>query len=112
MVCFPNNMDEKIRIIERDKNQSVDDFYRGFKEKLEKEHTFPTNYIFKFIFPAEQSNVAKLHTIFEKANASFSSRDSKNGRYTSITINAFVNDADDIIIYYRQVASIAGVVML
>lgn len=105
-------MKEKIEIFDNDKNQSVDDFYVTFKEKLQEIHTFPTDYLFKFILPSEQSNIAKVHAIFENANTNLSIRDSKNGKYLSITIKVAVSDADDVIIYYRQVAAIDGVVML
>ena len=103
---------EKIEILENDKNQSVDDFYQTFKAKLEEVHAFPSEYLFKFIVPAEQSNPAKLHTIFENANAAISSRDSKNGKYSSFTVKVRVHDADDVILFYRQVSVIDGVLML
>ncbi len=61
---------------------------------------------------AEQNNIARLYSIFENANAKISNRDSKNGKYSGFTIKVKVNDADDIILYYRQVAAIDGVVML
>lgn len=105
-------MDEKIKILENNRNQHSDDFYLKFKERLEQTHSFPSDYIFKYIVPAEQSKIAKLHSIFSSANPSFSSRDSKNGKYTSFTIKVSVNDADDVVIYYRQAASIDGIVML
>ncbi len=105
-------MNEKIEILENDKNQHIDDFYLTFKKKLEELHTFPSVYIFKFIMSAEQSNIARLHSIFENANASISSRDSKNGKYSSFTIKAPVSDADDVVLYYRQVSAIDGVMML
>ncbi len=105
-------MDEKIKILENNRNQHSDDFYLKFKERLEQTHSFPSDYIFKYIVPAEQSKIAKLHSIFGSANPSFSSRDSKNGKYTSFTIKVSVNDADDVVIYYRQAASIDGIVML
>jgi len=105
-------MKEKIEIIQNDKNQPIDDFYHTFKAKLEEGHTFPTDYMFKFIVTSDKKNLAKLYTIFETANASFSLKDSRTGKYTSVTIKTPVNDADDIIIYYRQVAAIEGVVML
>jgi len=105
-------MNGKIEIIENDKSQSMDDFYLTFKEKLEETHTFPTNYIFKFILSSQEKNIAKLYSIFENANASFSLKDSRNGKYTSVTIKTHVSDADDIVIYYRQAASIDGVMML
>ncbi|NDV94705.1 DUF493 domain-containing protein [Dysgonomonas sp. 521] len=105
-------MNNKIEILEQDKVQHIDDFYLTFKKKLEEMHTFPSDYMFKFIVTSEQSNIAKVHSIFEKANASFSIRDSKNGKYSSITVKTSVSDADDVVIYYRQVAAIEGVMML
>ena len=101
-----------MRVLENDKNQHIDDFYAKFKEKVEQTHTFPCEYTFKFILPADPSSIARLHRIFENANGGFSSRDSKNGKYTSLTVKAHVSDADDVIIYYRQVAEIEGVMML
>lgn len=105
-------MKERIGIFDNDKDQTVNDFYLNFKDKLKETHTFPTDYIFKYIVPAEQSIIARLHSIFDQSNGSISSRDSKNGKYTSVTIKVPVNDADDIIIYYRQAAAIEGIVML
>ena len=105
-------MNEKVKIGKSDKDRNIDDFYLTFKQKLKETHTFPTDYIFKFIMSSNQGNIAKVYTIFANANASFSSRDSKNGKYSSITIKTRVNDADDVVIYYRQVAAIDGVMML
>jgi len=105
-------MNGKIEILGNDKDLHVDDFYLTFKKKLEEVHTFPSDYIFKFIVSSEQSNIAKLYSIFENANASFSMRESKNGKYSSITVKAPVSDADDVVIFYRQVAAIDGVMML
>lgn len=105
-------MNEKMKIIENNKDQNIDDFYSKFKERLEEIHSFPSTYMFKYIVPAEQSIIAKLHSIFSSANPSISSRDSKNGKYTSITIKVEVNDANDVVIYYRQAAAIEGIVML
>lgn len=101
-----------MKVFENDRNQHTDDFYQKFKERLEQTHSFPTHYMFKYIIPAEQSIIAKLHAIFSSADPSISIRDSKNGKYTSITIKVHVNDADDVVIYYRQAAAIDGIVML
>lgn len=105
-------MNENIKVLKHDRSQHTDDFYLKFKERLEQTHSFPSDYIFKYIVPAEQSIIAKLHSIFSRANPSISSRDSKNGKYTSVTIKVTVNDADDVVIYYRQAAVIDGIVML
>lgn len=105
-------MNEKMKVLGNDRNQYTDDFYLKFKERLEQTHSFPSDYIFKYIVPAEQNIIAKLHSIFSNANPSISTRDSKNGKYTSITIKVAVNDADDVVIYYRQAAVIDRIVML
>lgn len=105
-------MNEKIKVLEKDRNQQTDDFFLTFKERLEQTHSFPSDYIFKCIVPAEQSIIAKIHSIFSSANPSVSTRDSKNGKYTSITIKVPVNDANDVVIYYRQAAAIDGIMLL
>lgn len=105
-------MKKRYEIIENDEDQQKVDFYSRFKEKLEETHTFPVDYIFKYIVPAEQSIIAKLHAIFECEKSTFSTRDSKNGKYTSVTIKVPVNDANDIIIYYKQAEEIEGIMAL
>lgn len=103
---------ENINVFGNEESLNQDEFYSKFKERLNEGMTFPSNYIYKFIMPANQSTIAMIHAIFENANASFSSRDSRNGKYTSLTITISAKDADTIINYYKEVASIKGVVML
>lgn len=105
-------MENKFEIFENDENQNKDDFYQQFKEKLENVHTFPTNYVFKFIVPSEHSKIAQLHAIFNDVNANFSTKESKGGKYTSVTITLRVKEADEVIAYYKQAAKIKGTVML
>lgn len=99
-------------ILENNENQNVNDFYVRFKEKLEETHSFPTRYVFKYILPSDQDIVDKLRNIFDKEDMDFLIKDSKTGKYKSVTIKAIVNDADDVIIYYRQAASIEGIMAL
>lgn len=105
-------MKKNFEILENDKNLNTDDFYLRFREELEEAHSFPTDYMFKYIVPAEQHLIARLHSIFEKAEASLSTRDSKNGKYTSVTVKVPVKHADDVIAYYKQASAIEGIVML
>ena len=105
-------MENKFEIIENNQNQSADEFYTNFKEKLEETHSFPCEYMFKYILPSNEESIAKLYAIFNDPKVSFSSRPSKTGKYTSLTIKVPVNDANDIILYYRQAAKIEGIVML
>lgn len=105
-------MEKKIDIIGNNDNLRGEDFYKKFKEELEKIHTFPSDYLFKFIVPADQSTIAQIYAIFGNSRADISTRDSSNGKYTSITAKVMVHDADDVVIYYKQVSAIKGVVML
>lgn len=105
-------MENKFEILEDKNNQSPDEFYKNFKEKLEETHTFPCDYMFKYIVPSDESTIAQLYAIFNGPKVSFSSRPSKTGKYTSFTIKVPVNDADDIILYYREASKIKGIVML
>lgn len=105
-------MKDKIEIIDSNDSQSESEFYAKFKTHLNEVYTFPAKYIYKFIIPTEQSSIALIHAIFENTDASFSSRDSKTGKYTSLTIGLTAKDADTIINFYQEVATIKGVVML
>lgn len=92
--------------------QSADDFYISFKQKLEEAHIFPCDYMYKCIVPAEEKTLAQVYAVFGDACSDLSTRDSKNGNYTSVTAKVKVHDADDVILYYRQLSAIKGVVML
>ena len=39
-------------------------------------------------------------------------RESKNGKYTSVTVVIYVIDADQVIHFYKEVGKIEGVIML
>lgn len=105
-------MEKNFEILENDKNQSVDDFYKKFKDELNEVHTFPATYLFKYIVPSEQQLIAQLLAVFSSVETNVSTRDSKNGKYTSVTVKAEMKDADEVISYYQKVAAIKGVVAL
>lgn len=106
-------MKEKFEIFETNKNQQSADFYRDFKEKLEQNQSFPTDYLFKFIVPSEESAIAQVQAVFtNNEKASFASKDSKNGKYTSLTIKVYVQDANEVIGYYKQASTIKGIIAL
>lgn len=105
-------MRKNFEIFENDENLNSDDFYLRFKEKLEETHSFPSEYVFKYIIPSEQGIIGQLYSIFEDSNASFSTRDSKTGKYTGITIKVPVDNADDVVVYYKQAANIEGIMAL
>ncbi|ACU07976.1 hypothetical protein FIC_01529 [Flavobacteriaceae bacterium 3519-10] len=93
-------------------NVNPDDFYASLKEKLEATHDFPEDYLFKFIITNEESKHTEIYRVFDDIKFTLNTRESKNGKYTSISMNAFVMDADQVIRIYRAVGQIQGVIML
>lgn len=80
----------------------------GFKEKLDQHHSWPSLYIYKFIVPTgKEDEVKKLfpnHTVTEKL--------SRNGNYTSLTIQVMAPSSEAVIAIYREAATIEGIVAL
>ncbi len=89
-----------------------EEFYASLKTKLEESHNFPEDYLYKFIFPNENSKLTELYQIFDGIKYTISTRESKNGKYISASILAFVMDANQVIELYKKVAEIEGVMML
>ncbi len=99
--------------IKENKNeQSPEDFYKSLREKLDNNHNFPEDYLFKFIFPNDHSRLMKLYQIFDEIKYSITTRESKNGKYLSASILAFVLDANQVTDIYQKASVIEGIMML
>ena len=101
-----------INIVDNQENVNPEDYYASLKEKLEATHDFPQDYLFKFIITNEESKQTEIYRVFDNVKYTLSTKDSKNGKYTSLTMNAFVLDADQVISIYKEVGKISGVMML
>ncbi len=80
----------------------------NFREKLDSHYAWPSLYTFKFIVPTgreeEVKNLFPKHTSSEKL--------SKNGKYTSITINMMMPSSDAVIEVYQSASVIEGLIAL
>lgn len=92
--------------------QNEDEFYAKFKERLEDVENFPSEYMFKFIYPSSEETMKQVKTIFKDVNPSYDYKASKSRKYTSITVKYKAIDADEVIDFYKQVAKIKDVIML
>ena len=99
-------------IADKNKIEDQEAFYTSLKEKLEQTHDFPEDYLYKFIVTNDQSKLTDIYKVFDGIKFTMTNRDSKNGKYTAISINAFVLDADQVIKIYKEVGLIEGVMML
>ena len=84
------------------------DDHAKFREVLNTEYTWPTEYMFKFIVP--KNSLPKVEALFP--NESIQLKDSRKGNYTSATITITADSADLIIAIYEKASKIDGLIAL
>ncbi|PIE50074.1 MAG: hypothetical protein CSA38_05205 [Flavobacteriales bacterium] len=89
-----------------------EDFYTSLKVKLEENHHFPEDYLFKFIIPNDKAKLTAIYQIFDEVKHTINTRESKNAKYISVSLLAFVLDANQVIDIYQKVGEIDNVIML
>lgn len=84
------------------------EWINSFREKLEQHYRWPSLYMFKFIVPKGKEDEIKklfpLHTTNEKS--------SREGNYTSVTIQIMAPSSDAVIEIYQKAAAIEGLIAL
>lgn len=99
-------------IIENEDHKSPEAFYISLKEKLTTNHNFPEDYLFKFIITNEEKKITEIYRVFDEMKFTLSTKESKNAKYVSLSISAFVLDAEQVISIYKKVGEIEGVMSL
>ena len=89
-----------------------DDFYSKLQIQLDDTTDFPADYLYKFIVPASDNQVAEVESIFNNTGAVINTKNSKTGKYVSVSIILKLNSSDEIITYYRKVEKIKGIISL
>ena len=89
-----------------------DDFYSKLKIQLDDTTDFPADYLYKFIVPASENQVTEVESIFNNTGAVINIKNSKTGKYVSVSIMLKLNSSDEIISYYRKVEKIKGIISL
>ena len=89
-----------------------DDFYSKLKIQLDDTTDFPADYLYKFIVPASENQVTEVESIFNNTAAVINKKNSKTGKYVSVSIILKLNSSDEIIAYYRKVEKIKRIISL
>lgn len=84
--------------------------YATFKEKLEQVQQFPDLYVFKFIVQGNPEKIAELRSALPDDD--FIEQASKTGKYISITVKKWMQNADEVIAIYKKVGTIKDVMMM
>ncbi|MGK0411893.1 MAG: putative lipoic acid-binding regulatory protein [Polaribacter sp.] len=87
-------------------------FYSKLKGQLEDTTKFPADYMYKFIVPSDENQLEEVQNVFDNTGAVITTKNSKRGKYISITIVVKLKSADDIIMYYKKVEKIKGIISL
>ncbi len=84
-----------------------DEQFEKLRESLNKEGNWPQLYMFKFIIPAENKQIALVESKFSD-EAIITQKQSFNGKYISITIKEVMLSAESIIEKYKEMEGIEG----
>lgn len=87
-------------------------FYDSLKEKLENNTNFPSDYLYKFIVPTTKNQVEEVKAVFKNTSAVVSTKESRTGKFVSVSAMLKVNNADEVISKYYAVEKIEGLISL
>lgn len=88
-------------------------FYKKLREQLIDTTLWPSKYLYKFIVKTDKDKIKMVGKIFDFKGAVIKTTESKNGKYTSISINLVMKNADAVIGKYIEVSKkIEGVISL
>ena len=94
-------------------NQNNEAFYKKLKLQLIDTSLWPSVYLYKFIVQSEEKKIIQLEGLFNNMGAVIKTSKSKNGKYTSVSINVKMKNPDAVIEKYKEVAdTIEGVISL
>jgi uncharacterized protein len=93
-------------------DKEVEDFYARLKVELDNSNDWPAEYLFKFIVPTLDDNVEQVENAFNGLGAVIKTRKSKTAKFTSVSIDVTMDNAEQIIKKYQEVSTIKGIVSL
>ena len=106
-ICFYFNL-----MMDKDKEKDTQEFYDRLKVELDYSNTWPAEYLFKFIVPTVDDNVDRVEEAFNCMGAVIKTTKSKTGKFTSISVDVTMKDAQEIVDKYQELATIKGIVSL
>lgn len=81
------------------------------KELLDQQHQWPEAFLFKFIYKNEPTTEEQLRALFVEG-AEISIKQSKKNSFNSMSVNSFMNSAQEVLDVYAKAGKIEGVISL
>ncbi len=93
--------------------QNPEEFYKKLKDQLYDTAQWPSEYLYKFIVTSDKQKIVTIESLFDNLGAVINTKESKNGKYTSVSINVRMKDPEAVIEKYKDVAEkVEGVISL
>ena len=103
----------QLKNINMDSSKKTDEFYDKLKAQLYDTSIWPTEYLYKFIVISKGSRVKAIEDLFNDLGAVINTNESKNGKYTSVSINVKMKNPEAVVAKYKEVAeNVEGVISL
>lgn len=93
-------------------DKKTEEFYERLRQELDASNNWPAEYLFKFIVPSDKDKISIVQLAFDAMGAVIDTRQSKTGRYTSVSVNVQMSSAEQIIDIYIQMSDIEGIISL
>ncbi len=87
------------------------DKYQSLLEQLNKDLNWPSVYMFKFIIPADNHQIALVQSKFSD-EAVLTQKESSKGNYISITVKEVMLNPTSVIEKYQEMEGIEGLMIL
>ena len=92
--------------------ENPEEFYKKLKVQLADTSIWPAPYLYKFIVPSSVPKIKQIEDIFNHSGAVITKKESRTGKYTSVSINVRMKNPDAVIEKYKQAAVVEGIISL
>ena len=93
--------------------ENPEEFYEKLKAQLYDTTLWPSEYLYKFIVLSDKEKILQIESLFNNLGAVIKTKESKNGKYTSVSINVLMKNPVAVIEKYKEVAEkVEGVISL
>ena len=93
-------------------DKKTEDFYIRLREELDNTSTWPAEYLYKFIVPTDSKKIEEVENAFDNMGAVIKTKQSKTGKYTSLSVNVNMQNPDEVVQKYIEVSNIDGIISL
>lgn len=93
-------------------DKNTKEFYERLRTELNNSNTWPAEYLFKFIVPTNPEKIETVENAFNNMGAVIVTKHSKTGKYTSVSIDVQMTNAQKIIDKYLELSTVEGIISL